>query len=332
MNISQLDKNYMKEKAIIFLRIAWMKHYQGVNADDIPTGAGSYVEENEDGGEVCNFLPIKGKFYGYARIQGNRNLRLENLGAEVADEFLENVLIILFAKNPESGGQYVVGYYKDATLYREVQFLSGNVRLGHRVYNFITKTRDGHLINAEDRIFEIPKDGPGQTNAWYVERYHDKKYIPDLLEYVANPELYISRKSRKRPISAPWQKDIEIRRKVEETAMAVVATYFANRNFEVNYVHKDNFGWDLEAKKDNLILLLEVKGLSGDFNLVELTPNEYANSKRNKKHYRLCVVSFALEKSRQDLDIFYFEGGKWVSNDGKEIAVQEITSARFVLK
>lgn len=31
-------------------------------------------------------------------------------------------------------------------------------------------------------------------------------------------------------------------------------------------------------------LLLEVKGLSGDFAIVELTHNEYTNAKRDKRH------------------------------------------------
>ena len=43
----------------IFLRTAWMKRYQGVNENDIPVGAGWYVNENADGGEVYNFLPIR---------------------------------------------------------------------------------------------------------------------------------------------------------------------------------------------------------------------------------------------------------------------------------
>src|SRR5690606_36216174 len=117
------------KKPIIFLRIAWMNEYRGVKRSDIPTGAGSYVEENADGGEVCNFLPISGKYYGYARIQGNRSLRLENLGAEMEDASISGILIVLFAKNPETGGHYIVGWYDNATLYREIQMLSKNVRL-----------------------------------------------------------------------------------------------------------------------------------------------------------------------------------------------------------
>lgn len=322
----------MKKQRIIFLRIAWMKLYQGLKETDLPSGAGSYVEVNEDGGEVCNFLPISGKFYGFARIQGNKSLRIENIGAELEDDRIENILIIFFAKNPETGGQYIVGWYNNATLYRTVQNLSKNVRQNHYGYNCTTSIKEGHLINVSDRTFEIPKDGPGQTNAWYVERYPDKKFIPNVLEYINNPSDYISRRSRKINFGVPWQKDIEIRKKVEEEAMRVVARYFMDRNFEVTYVHKENYGWDLEAKKDKQTLLLEVKGLSGDFNSVELTSNEYSNSKKNKKIFRLCVVSFALDALKQTLDIFYIDNGRWLSNDNRELFVQEIITARFIVK
>ena len=44
---------------IIFLRIAWMIRYQGVTAKDSPSGAGHFVDENLDGGEVMNFLPVR---------------------------------------------------------------------------------------------------------------------------------------------------------------------------------------------------------------------------------------------------------------------------------
>jgi hypothetical protein len=53
----------------IFLRTAWMEFYKGRTQKDLPIGAGSYVSKNSDGGEVYNFFPIRGKYYGFARIQ-----------------------------------------------------------------------------------------------------------------------------------------------------------------------------------------------------------------------------------------------------------------------
>lgn len=63
-----------------FVRIAWMNYYQGVK-NDIPKGAGSYVKENQNGGEVYNFKEISGKYYGYSRSQNGRSFDLTKTGA-----------------------------------------------------------------------------------------------------------------------------------------------------------------------------------------------------------------------------------------------------------
>jgi hypothetical protein len=119
---------------IIFLRTAWMKNYKGVNNEDIPSGAGSYVTENLDGGEVYNFLPVKGYYYGYARIQKARNLRIERLGADKEADLIKGATVVLFAKIPETGGEFIVGFYKNAVLNRNTVDLPKGTREKHSFF------------------------------------------------------------------------------------------------------------------------------------------------------------------------------------------------------
>lgn len=318
----------------IFLRTAWMKHYKGVTDTDIPTGAGSWVEEHHDGQEVCNYLPIDNFYYGYARIQNGRDLRLENLGAGKNDDFIEGITIVYFAKNPVMGGQYIVGWYKNATLFRKVQKLEKGKRLEHLDYLAKTDLNKVYLVPEDDRTFEIPDDGPGQTNAWYVERYKNPTYLSEVIKYIEDPENYVYRKSKKNHgLQRPWQEDAELRKQIETKAMNLVAEYFEKRNCIVQYRHKENLGWDLEAKSINKkTFLLEVKGLSSDFKAIELTPNEYLNSKKNNKNYRICVVSNILNDEKKKIDIFYWNGKKWINNENKVLFVYEKTSAIMLLK
>lgn len=44
-------------------------------------------------------------------------------------------------------------------------------------------------------------------------------------------------------------------------------------------VEDKNYGWDLEACKNNICYKLEVKGLSGDRVSIELSENEYKKCK-----------------------------------------------------
>jgi hypothetical protein len=322
----------MADQRMIFLRTAWMKHYEGVTKTDLPSGAGSYVTKNQDGGEVCNFLPINGYYYGFARIQMGRSLRLERLGASLDEDSLDRVTVVLFAKNPSSGGEFIVGFYKNATLFRNVQNLPASKRLGHPYYLVKAKLSDGRLIDEGERIFELPKDGPGQTNAWYIEQYRDPNYQNRVRSYIENPDAYKRPDEGKIDAKSAWQKDVELRKRIEYTAMDAVATYFSKRGFHIRYVHLDKVGWDLEAKKGNQLLYLEVKDLSGSIIQIEVTPNEYHQCKSNKTPFRFCIVTNALEPKKRKIDVFFHKDGIWQDSSGVELKVKEILSARMFVK
>lgn len=322
----------MRAQRMIFLRTAWMKRYEGVTKVDLPSGAGSYVTENQDGGEVCNFLPIGGYYYGFARIQMGRSLRLERLGASPDQDFLERVTVVLFAKNPSTGGEFIVGFYKNATLYRNVQDLPASKRLGHPYYLVKARLSYGRLIDEEERIFELPKDGPGQTNAWYIEEYHDSSYLNRVRQYLQDPDAYRRPDQGKVDAKSAWQKDAELRREIEYAAMDAVEVYFNKRGFNIRYVHLDKVGWDLEAKKGNQHLYLEVKGLSGSSIQIEVTPNEYHQCRINKTPFRFCIVTNALEPKKRKVHIFFHKEGVWQNSFGVELKVKEILSAQMFVK
>lgn len=316
---------------IVFLRTAWMANYQGVTNEDLPKGAGSYVTQNVDGGEVYNFLPVKGNYYGFARIQSGRNLRLERLGASKDANEIKNVTVVLFAKNPDWGGEFIVGFYKNAILHRNIVSLPKGMRGTHPSYMFTTAVANARLIKEESRVFELPKDGPGQTNAWYVEEYGDKNFLMEVLKYLDNPDEYAKKRKGRKRNHAAWQPDAEKRKAVELAAMDMTADYFINSGWDVEDVSSKNLGWDMEASKGDTRLLLEVKGLSGDNLTVELTPNEYAKCKNNAK-YRICIVNNALDLKRKMLRIFYFKQGRWVTSSGVMLTVQEKVGAILSLK
>jgi hypothetical protein len=326
----------MKKPLTLFMRIAWMKHYRGVTDDDIPSGAGSHVEQNRDGGEVFNFQSHNGKFFGYARMQSDRNINIDKLGAKAHEQSVGDVTVVFFAKNPATGGQYIIGWYRNAEVFRSTQNLRRDAREGHSSYNVVAYRKDGHLIPEDDRVFDIPHGQggwPGQTNVWYVPS-GKAAFLKKLEEYMADPVSWIDRTRKKRPPLTAFQKDVEKRKQVEISAMTTVADYFSDRGYDVTDVSTQNLGWDMEAKKVSQLFLLEVKGLSGEFGeyQFDVTPNELAKSKTNRKHFRFCVVSNALSKKHKRLEIFYDQHGKWKTVDGKELILSEIRSAKGILR
>jgi hypothetical protein len=319
----------MIEKIICF-RIAWMRDYEGVKNDDIPIGAGSWVKDHKDGGEVCNFLKVNNKYYGYVRVQRNKNIAIERIGSKITDNRIDNILVIMFARDPHFGGQYIVGWYNNATLYRKLQELSNNKRLNHTSYFCVSKPKDVLLINPQYRFFKIPDDGPGQSNIWYLNEYNNKKYIEEVINYINNPDLYF-----KTPKKKKGYRNIDFikRQQVEIKAMEKTDEFFSIRGYKVSYVHKEKLGWDLEVTKAGKKYYIEVKGLSNDLEQFELTPNEYSKSKDLVNMYKICVVDNALN-NRSNLNIFSYSKthNSWICDSGIILNIKEKTGAVLIKK
>jgi hypothetical protein len=325
------DKSYVNNLPIIFFRIAWMKYYSGVNLEDVPSGGGKYIGLNNDGGEVYNFLPLNGYYYGYASPPKDNDLNLERLKSPVSNNQVQNVTVILFAKHP-LGGSYIVGWYKNATLNRNTIRLTYKKRKDKPFYLFSAKVNDCTLVPENKRVFQMPKDGPGQSNVWYGAEYSKKDFIPSVLSYINKPEDYLTKIKGKKVKQPMWQVDAEKRKKVELAAMELTAEYYTQLGFDVYDVHEKNYGWDMEARKGKEKLLLEVKGLSGNELTVELSANEYAKSKKHKKDFRICIVNNALDKNKKQLHVFANIKGYWISNNGLWLNETPKVSAIFSLK
>ena len=105
---------------LIFCNIGWMNKYNGISGDSIERG-GKY-NKHSIGHEVCNFSNNKGTVYGYVQPVGD-SIKIEKLGASKKDEAIDGVTVVWTA-GPESGGTVVVGWYKDATVYRNLQSIA----------------------------------------------------------------------------------------------------------------------------------------------------------------------------------------------------------------
>lgn len=131
-------------------------------------------------------------------------------------------------------------------------------------------------------------------------------------------------------IKGPNQPDLEKRLLVETNAINKTIDHFQNLGFNIISVEKDNVGWDLEARKVNELLLLEVKGLSGKNISVELTPNEYKNSVN--QNYRICIVTNCLEIPILHIYKKEKQTNKWIDKYNRELQIEEIVAARFFTK
>lgn len=161
---------------MLFCNLGWMSRYEGdAGKPDKIIGGGKYVEENETGHEVCNFLPCSdGHVYGHVEtIQGknDRQIRLERFGGNGPS--VDGIDVIFTATHPDEGGRRVVGWYRNATVFRERQKFAESPSKQHKQDN-ITSFRiralasDIHRLELEDRSLALGrgKGWMGHTPWW----------------------------------------------------------------------------------------------------------------------------------------------------------------------
>ena len=181
---------------VIFCNIAYMSNYCGVTEIDKPQNGGKYIEENEDGGECYNFLDYNGKCYGYFMHHGEQ-VHIERIeGVSASDDFAEDVTVIWTAKSPIINGTVIVGWYRNADVFREWQFING-YRLGiSRNFNIVADSCNCRLLPEYRRTFEIPRasksgagKGIGQSAIWFAESEESKNgIVADVLSYIEDYE------------------------------------------------------------------------------------------------------------------------------------------------
>lgn len=186
---------------ILFCKITWMKYYQGTE-NDKPQGGGSYIKKHNDGAESKNFLIYEDDTYcGYVSTKStngeDRQIRIENFkGITKQDDFVDDVLVVWVAQDPDDKKHKIVGWYKKATVYRWYEFDSDN-----RSFNCESESNNCILIPHKKRDFEVPqskfnpqKFGFGSSQFWYgngrkgdeESNLYAKKYVDKVIQYIEN--------------------------------------------------------------------------------------------------------------------------------------------------
>lgn len=315
-----------------------MKQYRGPKDDDPTIGPHRHLQDNKFGHECFNFLSRDGNCFGYVP----RNIDLSNLGASRTADFVDDVVCVWIAKDPERNARVVVGWYLAARVFGSSNHRiqpSGN-RLDHQDigYHAVAPEAGCSLIPVSGRTFEIPtrydmEGGLGQSTVWYGGNARFRRQV---WNYIKSWEGRKSRKKRRSTSSGGARggrnPDPEQRKKIETIAVDIATEFFRSNDggaYHVVSKEKDNLGWDIEASRpDGVTLLIEVKGLSGEKISVELTPKEYKQmkSKRHRDNYVLFVVTNCLGKRPMTYD-YRFKDGRWKDADGTVLQISERVGA-----
>ena len=188
--------------SILFCNIGWSEKYDGDPLDK-PKGGGSH-NETGIGHEIYNFKPFKGECFGYVQTKGSKKTKgtihieklTNNAKINKNQEQIDNVLVVWVATKPNKGGRYIIGWYKNATVYRKHQSIPNEVMQDQdrkKEFNsFFIRSHDFYLLPIKDRTYPISKGTFGQNNVWYGNENINKKveeYIKNNYKYKEVPEI-----------------------------------------------------------------------------------------------------------------------------------------------
>jgi hypothetical protein len=186
---------------VVFFNTSSMLYYKGHNENDVPENGGKFIHDNGYGLEEYNFLPRqiqrKGMYcLGYVEtkstVYGRNTLHIERIRDDIslADDAADGILVVWCAKS-RLNGFTVVGWYKNAQVFREAQSHKGKLT-GDQYYRAISKKDDCVLLPVFERDKEkwkVPRaasegNGFGQSMIWYADRGNAEEYVKKLVNAI----------------------------------------------------------------------------------------------------------------------------------------------------
>lgn len=265
-------------------------------------------------------------------------INISRFGAKRGDAAVDGVTVVWIARNPRTKKTVIVGWYRNAFIHKDADHRRLKRLSDFDVgYQIEAPAVDAVLLPIDARSYIIPTakepGNLGQSPVWYGK---GEAFNRDVAEYISRGGRRVQR-----PAKTPRQTDPELRRKVEQAAIAHAIAYYESDEggcHRVESVEKDGVGWDLEAFSENgTHLKIEVKGLSGKDLVVELTPNEYAKmrSLENRTDYIIYALPEALSSKpmayifRHDAILSKGNDLAWVTDDGQRLRIEPIIAARL---
>ena len=323
-----------KRPPIVYFNVGWMKRYAGPATDDPTLGAHGYLLEHSHGAECFNFArTTKGVVCGYRPPGDRERTNITRMGASRSDTQIEGALVVWLAKEPLTKRTMVVGWYVDATVFREARASTLELNGEHVSYSATTSFENATLLPEVARTFEVrssrlkPGAGFGQKPTWYGSEDVDER----VWSYVRSKSLHRKVAAAGAAKKPPKSLDPELRRKVEKAAVQHAIDYYRTEygaDCMINSVETGAKGWDLEVFGEPDPLLVEVKGLLNSDLVCELTPNEYEKMMQdaNRSRYIVYVVNNALAESPAVpiASIFEHVGEtSWATADGRTLVIRE---------
>lgn len=285
---------------VVFARIGWLPLYEGPSqTEPRPRRGGSYNKTNI-GYEIYNFQPLDGNFYGYFQSPGDL-VSLSRIDPVASGESLAGVRIVWVATR-DDGGQVVVGWYDEATLFAKARSYPKAVRDGFW-YKCVTDPAHKVRLPVGERKWEVPRGrfGMGQANVLYPIDGEGRSRLqaPDyawMTQILQRIDTYQEESSGEEIVASlagaaagqGFVGDPGWRRSLEMHAMEAAMRHFREEGYTPHDEHARN-PYDLRCTKGDEELFVEVKGTTTNGTAVLVTSGEVRFARRNAPRTALFI-------------------------------------------
>jgi 5-methylcytosine-specific restriction protein A len=155
---------------VILCRVVWADTYQRRD-EEIYAAKMSNPDLHGSANERLNFANEGGYVYGFVERNGGR-IALEKLGASKSDPEIDGVTVIWFAVPREDNRPRIVGWYENATAYRNAKDPERASARGKWQYNFKARYEDAYLVPVSQRfLLEVPAKQRRTDRGYIGERF-----------------------------------------------------------------------------------------------------------------------------------------------------------------
>lgn len=300
---------------VVFVRIGWMKFYGALAGADDLVGGGAF-NNNDVGNEVANFaVQPSGNCEGWFQPPaGGAGFALPRIVPDVDRdaEYIDDVLVVMIATDPNRRGQRVVGWYEHAQCWWTYD--EGEPRW----HQFLAAPKDCVLVPAAARhlgpLVPRGKGSMGQANVYYTYdaagRPQLSPWIDEVLAYVETyngPNVMVTKtpppEAQRAAARAGEQTDQglegqgyasrpDARAAVERRAVAVATAHYVGQGWTVESTEANRTTeyLDLLCTRGAERRTVEVKGTTGGSEAIWLTQNEVVHARTNTTSVALVVV------------------------------------------
>lgn len=295
------------QRNVVFGRTGWMIWYDYSKERHAPIGGGSY-NKDDIGSEVNNFRSYRGSLYGFARVGDGSGFNRRRVDPTCTVDSIERVLVLLYATEPNYGGQRLVGWYRNAECHAGASDRPGNL---YGSWHFKANVDDAVLLPLDERTSTAPpigKGGFGESNVRYARGTSGaREVLPWMKDAIAfagsyegpnmlrgDPPGHMPTDDRGVRGGQGWQNNPGARKAVETHAMNTAVKFFARRGYHVDPDVHLYQPYDLlcTGKRNGELLRVEVKGTTTQNpDQVWLTAGEVLSARANDVPSALFVVS-----------------------------------------